>query len=506
MSPIYRLFFCFCLLVVTKGFGQSIALYEQHNGRLDYTAIGNTLNIGENGPLLDCSILSGSSAELNLSSGQIVEAAYLYWAGSGTGDFEVNLNSTPIMPERTFSYALDSNRVFFAAFTDVTDLVQNFGNGIYTLSNLEQIDISEDYCSTGTNFAGWAIVIIYQDDSLPLNQINVYDGLEAVPEAITIELNNLNVMDVVGAKIGFIAWEGDSSLAVNESLRMNGFLLSNPPLNPETNAFNGTNSFTGGTDLYNMDIDFYPIENTINVGDTSASIELTSGQDLVMVNSIVTVLNSQLPDASIQLTETAETSCFSRIIELEYTISNFNATDDLPLGTPIAFYVENNLVGQAQTEAEIPVGTSITSVIEIEIDPNFPDQFQIIAVVDDTGDGTGIISEIIENNNSAFSAVDLSNDGCPIIIPQGFSPNGDGFNDWFNIQGLYDVFMNHQLLIYNRYGSLVFEGNNDLKWDGTSNRGLNSSSKKLAVGTYFYILHLNEEGYGSETGWVYLNY
>jgi gliding motility-associated-like protein len=287
---------------------------------------------------------------------------------------------------------------------------------------------------------------------------------------------------------------------------MNGFLLSNPPLNPETNAFNGTNSFTGGTDLYNMDIDFYPIENTINVGDTSASIELTSGQDLVMVNSIVTVLNSQLPDASIQLTETAETSCFSRIIELEYTISNFNATDDLPLGTPIAFYVENNLVGQAQTEAEIPVGTSITSVIEIEIDPNFPDQFQIIAVVDDTGDGTGIISEIIENNNSAFSAVDLSNDGCPIIIPQGFSPNGDGFNDWFNIQGLYDVFMNHQLLIYNRYGSLVFEGNNDLKWDGTSNRGLNSSSKKLAVGTYFYILHLNEEGYGSETGWVYLNY
>ena len=326
MSPINRLFFCCCLILATKGLGQSIALYEQHNGRFDYTAIGNTLNIVENGALLDCSILSGSTAELNLSSGQIVEAAYLYWAGSGTGDFEVNLKSTPIMPERTFSYALDSNRVFFAAFTDVTDLVQNFGNGLYSLSDLEQIDISEDYCSTGTNFAGWAIVIIYQDDSLPLNQINVYDGLEAVPEAITIELNNLNVMDVVGAKIGFIAWEGDSSLAVNESLRMNGFLLSNPPLNPETNAFNGTNSFTGGTDLYNMDIDFYPIENTINVGDTSASIELTSGQDLVMVNSIVTVLNSQLPDASIQQTETAETSCFSRIIELEYTISNFNAT------------------------------------------------------------------------------------------------------------------------------------------------------------------------------------
>ena len=74
MNPIYRLFFCFCLILATKGFGQSIALYEQHNGRFDYTAIGNTLNINENGALLDCSILSGSSAELNLSSGQIVEA------------------------------------------------------------------------------------------------------------------------------------------------------------------------------------------------------------------------------------------------------------------------------------------------------------------------------------------------------------------------------------------------------------------------------------------------
>jgi len=272
MKFVRQIIFWFSFILVSKSFSQSVSLFYQHNGRFDYTAIGNTLNINENGALLDCSILSGSTAELNLSSGQIVEAAYLYWAGSGTGDFEVNLNSTPIMPERTFSYALDSNRVFFAAFTDVTDLVQNFGNGLYSLSDLEQIDISEDYCSTGTNFAGWAIVIIYQDDSLPLNQINVYDGLEAVPEAITIELNNLNVMDVVGAKIGFIAWEGDSSLAVNESLRMNGFLLSNPPLNPETNAFNGTNSFTGGTDLYNMDIDFYPIENTINVGDTSASI------------------------------------------------------------------------------------------------------------------------------------------------------------------------------------------------------------------------------------------
>ena len=90
-----------------------------------------------------------------------------------------------------------------------------------------------------------------------MNQINIYDGLETVPDAITINLDNLNVLDVEGAKIGFIAWEGDVSLSVNESLRMNGYLLSNPPLNPSTNAFNGTNSFTGVSGMHNMDIDVY---------------------------------------------------------------------------------------------------------------------------------------------------------------------------------------------------------------------------------------------------------
>ena len=58
------------------------------------------------------------------ANNQYIIAAYLYWAGSGTGDFEVNLNTIPIVPERTFTYSLDTNRVFFAAFAEVTEWVQ----------------------------------------------------------------------------------------------------------------------------------------------------------------------------------------------------------------------------------------------------------------------------------------------------------------------------------------------------------------------------------------------
>ena len=46
---------------------------------------------------------------------------------------------------------------------------------------------------------------------------------------------------------------------------------------------------------------------------------------------------------------------------------------------------------------------------------------------------------------------ELLTENCPPYIPDGFSPNNDGFNDFFNIQGLYDIFENHELLIYNRF-------------------------------------------------------
>ncbi|MBU2940663.1 gliding motility-associated C-terminal domain-containing protein [Lacinutrix sp. C3R15] len=94
-----------------------------------------------------------------------------------------------------------------------------------------------------------------------------------------------------------------------------------------------------------------------------------------------------------------------------------------------------------------------------------------------------------------------------IIIPNGFSPNGDAYNEWFNIQGLYGNYVNHKLEIYNRYGTLVFKGNNNNKWYGKANRGALRTNKVLPVGTYFYVLYLNDTNASKQryTGWVYLN-
>ena len=76
------------------------------------------------------------------------------------------------------------------------------------------------------------------------------------------------------------------------------------------------------SNLYNMDLDVYDLENNIQIGDTSANIRMTSSQDIVMINAIVTKLNSQLPDAVIAI-DRVSTECNSRAVTLHYTVSNF---------------------------------------------------------------------------------------------------------------------------------------------------------------------------------------
>lgn len=583
----------FILCYSNLNFGQDVTLFQQFNGRYDYLAIGNTLNIIENEALDTCEISTASSATLNLNPDQNITRAYLYWAGSGTGDFEILLNTTPISAERIFDDMIFNGRAYFAAFTDITALIQNQGNANYTVSEFDLTNFIPNYCINGTNFGGWAIIIIYEDDSLPLNQVNIYDGLQRVPTQISITLENLNVLDNEDAKIGFLAWEGDAALAVNETLSINGNPISNPPLNPVNNAFNGTNSFTGATDLYNMDIDIYNIQNNISIGDTTATITLTSGQDFVMINNIITVLNSQLPDATIVLDDFFQ-NCGEQQIEVDYTVYNTNSTDILPSNTPIAFYYNSFIIGQSFTQNEIPIDGSETGTIILTLPDGLEGSFQLVIVVDDDGTQNGIVTENNENNNLTLATIDLlpipsistlpnlleCNEGfgfavfdlttalphtidpsslisfygnlsdletaenelffpegyssvsnpqtiyvrvegfpcyelyqfdimvenCPPIVPEGFSPTDDNINDWFNIQGLYDIFLNHELIIYNRYGTLIFEGNNSTPWNGRSNRGLNNLGNLLPVGTYFYILNLNDINYKPLQGWVYINY
>jgi gliding motility-associated-like protein len=389
--------------------GQNVTLYQQFNGRYDFTFVGNTMNLGENNLTAGCEdlVVSTSAADLTLNPNQLVEKAYLYWAGSGTGDFNVKLNGIDINAQRTFSVISNEELPYFSAFADVTNLILSTGNGTFTLSDLDisQTLLTESgYCGNRTNFAGWAMVIVYSDVALPINQINIYDGLQRVPDDLVITLNSLNVLDDNNSKVGFIAWEGDTMLNT-EHFEFNGVELSNAS-NPPDNVFNGTNSITGSSTLYNMDLDIYDIQNYIAIGDVTATIKLHSDADYIMINTVVTKLNNQLPDATITIDSVA-TICDSKTIVVDYTVSNLNSTNALPANTPIAIYANGQLLQTTTTSAIIPIDGSLTAQITLVLPNTIANNFTLKFVVDDTGNGTGVVIELLENNNSFSQSISL---------------------------------------------------------------------------------------------------
>ena len=90
----------------------------------------------------------------------------------------------------------------------------------------------------------------------------------------------------------------------------------------------------------------------------------------------------------------------------------------------------------------------------------------------------------------------------PLLIPNAISPNADGRNDYWEIQGL-EHHTSRSVTIYNRSGIVVYRNlsyNNE--WQGESNVGAFKQGTQLPTETYFYILDLGSEGI--RKGFVYL--
>ncbi|GAB2801982.1 hypothetical protein GCM10027275_55250 [Rhabdobacter roseus] len=75
-----------------------------------------------------------------------------------------------------------------------------------------------------------------------------------------------------------------------------------------------------------------------------------------------------------------------------------------------------------------------------------------------------------------------------LYIPDAFTPNGDGSNDFLDVFGAY--FTNFNLKIYNRWGEVIFASDSiEKRWDGTY-RGL-----KVQPGVYAYIVSYSSEDF-----------
>ena len=86
-----------------------------------------------------------------------------------------------------------------------------------------------------------------------------------------------------------------------------------------------------------------------------------------------------------------------------------------------------------------------------------------------------------------------------LIAPTAFSPNGDGINESWIVEGIDSVLQN-KVYIYNRWGDLVYftesYNNIDKVWSGMNYL----TNERVSVGTFFYVIESNQQRVKS--GWV----
>jgi gliding motility-associated-like protein len=155
---------------------------------------------------------------------------------------------------------------------------------------------------------------------------------------------------------------------------------------------------------------------------------------------------------------------------------------------------------------EQTTGSNETVHVSIPI-ANGTYEYELLSITD----GNGQTANISCNNRHSI----VVNNEPEVIIPNVFTPNNDGINDWFGITA--NVSVPASVVILNRWGNVVFEKEfvteaDDFQelWNGTSTSsvttpgsGSTPGSGTVPDGVYFYRVALEGEGWSEEfTGFV----
>ncbi|QHV93683.1 T9SS type B sorting domain-containing protein [Spirosoma endbachense] len=97
--------------------------------------------------------------------------------------------------------------------------------------------------------------------------------------------------------------------------------------------------------------------------------------------------------------------------------------------------------------------------------------------------GCYYVTAISKSGMESLPSNTVCNDACPaFVLPNVFTPNGDGKNDLFQPLKCPRFVESVALVVYNRYGSKVYEGTSPtLAWDGKTTSGAD-----LPSGLYYY--------------------
>jgi uncharacterized repeat protein (TIGR01451 family) len=337
-------------------------------------------------------VTNASSANLILPAGtNTIKFARLYWGGRidsaivaaipdtlrkikiRKGAFGVYSNA--IAPVTSVDkYAISATEIVYQSYIDIKPFIQTGGAGIYTIADLP--------CGTGPvnlggHYAGWCIIIAYENTSLPLNSIRIYDGFSKVynagaPVTQLVTLTGLNVPNnpliLSDAVMSTMVWEGDANLSASagnpagDYIKINNIAVSNT-VNPVTNFWNGSISKNGAfvttknpdyTNQMGIDIDELEVGTGYGILPNATTVNIEFGteadQYFPSVFGFAIKMKDPLMILDKMVTDASSDGFLQSNEELTYTLSGSNSgagaayntylVDSLPTNVT---YVANSL-------------------------------------------------------------------------------------------------------------------------------------------------------------------
>ncbi len=323
----------------------------------------------------DATTFNSSSATLSMPAGSTVAFAGLYWAGQV---FVANRNVVKLKTPGAAAYqtvtasqvddASPTTNTSYQAFANITSIVAAAGNGVYTVADIQS-------ALGSNNYAGWTLVVVYLNATLPTRNLVVYDGYQRVASntsPINISLSGFLTppFGPVTSKLGVVGYDGDRG-----STEGTAGLLFGPDVNtltpvsnavnPQTDVFNSTISTlgtlnTGMNPSYQntlgFDADIFAPNTPLPNNATSAAVRVQSSGETIDIGVITMATDIFVPnikDTLLKSVTKVAGSAGSAILPgdtLEYVMNFYNAgqdgalnvrlTDPIPANTT---YLPNSL-------------------------------------------------------------------------------------------------------------------------------------------------------------------
>ncbi|WP_458170484.1 COG1361 S-layer family protein [Kribbella sp. WER1] len=297
----------------------------------------------------DPSTKSSSGATVALPNGAQVLYAGLFWGaarGAGRGGTSTSDDGTTmrlrlpgtssyqtVTADRT-DYLNTGSKNDYSSYLDVTDLVRAGGNGEYWGADVP----------TGTGadrYAGWSLVIAYQQADEPLRDLSVFNGYAKVSSGEPVRTNISGFLappsGAVNARFGSVTYEGDAGIT-GDYFAVNGTRLADAQ-NPSAN-FYGSRVTDGGENLAdrtpasvnNLGVDAKVVDAAGVLPNNATSAELTfaSTGDVYYPAALTTQIDLYAPTiVGTKTVRNLEGNTPAKVGDtLEYTLSFSNTGDD----------------------------------------------------------------------------------------------------------------------------------------------------------------------------------